>query len=147
MASRRQNKAEEREILSSWKEISQYLGIAVRTAQRWESDLGLPVHRPEKFDKTYVIAFKDEIDAWLQQKTRTKSRKRLPRGVILLAAFTAGAALTMATLLLVLTGSPPQEISSFKVEKTHLVAYGKRGNRLWRKDLGPALDSAEYMST
>ncbi len=35
----------ERKILSSWKEIANYLKIRVRTAQRWEEKLGLPFHR------------------------------------------------------------------------------------------------------
>jgi excisionase family DNA binding protein len=31
--------------LSSWKEIAHYLGINVRTAQKWERERGLPVRR------------------------------------------------------------------------------------------------------
>jgi DNA-binding transcriptional regulator YiaG len=33
-------------VLSSWKDIAQYLGKGVRTVQRWERHLGLPVRRP-----------------------------------------------------------------------------------------------------
>jgi hypothetical protein len=29
--------------LTSWKEIGQYLGKGVRTVQRWEQQMGLPV--------------------------------------------------------------------------------------------------------
>jgi hypothetical protein len=53
-------------ILNSWKEISQYLGRGVRTAQRWERDLGLPVHRPRGRNRSAVIALVDEVDAWLR---------------------------------------------------------------------------------
>lgn len=31
--------------LTSWKEIADYLGVAERTAQKWESERGLPVRR------------------------------------------------------------------------------------------------------
>jgi hypothetical protein len=31
--------------LTTWKEIASYLGVGVRTAQEYESQLGLPVHR------------------------------------------------------------------------------------------------------
>ena len=31
-------------VFSSWKEIAAYLGKGVRTVQRWEAVLGLPVH-------------------------------------------------------------------------------------------------------
>ena len=38
-------------ILNSWKEIANYLGRGVRTVQRWERDLRLPVHRPKGKDR------------------------------------------------------------------------------------------------
>jgi transposase len=54
-------------ILNSWKEIANYLGRGVRTVQRWERDLGLPVHRPKGKDRSAVLAFPEELDQWLQQ--------------------------------------------------------------------------------
>ncbi len=52
-------------VLNSWKEIAAYLCRGVRTAQRWEHDLGLPVHRPRGKDRSAVIALPSEIDSWL----------------------------------------------------------------------------------
>ena len=52
-------------ILNSWKEIAAYLGRGVRTAQRWERDLALPVRRPRGKDRSAVFAVPTEIDAWL----------------------------------------------------------------------------------
>ena len=46
-------------------DIASYLGLAVRTTQRWEHDFGLPVHRPTERERTAVFAFPEEIDAWL----------------------------------------------------------------------------------
>jgi hypothetical protein len=54
-------------ILNSWKEIANYLGRGVRTVQRWERDSGLPVHRPKGKDRSAVLAFPEELNAWLQQ--------------------------------------------------------------------------------
>src|SRR5215475_5271791 len=51
--------------LSSWKEISAYLGRGVRTVQRWEQELGLPIHRVSDGPRSPVHAFPPEIDAWL----------------------------------------------------------------------------------
>jgi len=34
------------EILSGWKEIACHLGRGVRTVQRYERELGLPIRRP-----------------------------------------------------------------------------------------------------
>ena len=54
------------QILNGWKEIALHLGRGVRTVQRYEVSLGLPVRRPSGHDRSSVIAFVDEIDAWLQ---------------------------------------------------------------------------------
>jgi hypothetical protein len=55
------------QVLHSWKEIASYLGRGVRTLQRYESNLGLPVHRPLGKARSSVLAFKDEIDRWLKE--------------------------------------------------------------------------------
>lgn len=54
------------EVLNSWKEIAAYLGRGVRTVQRWEHDLGLPVRRPRGRDRSAVIALKPDLDKWLR---------------------------------------------------------------------------------
>jgi hypothetical protein len=51
------------QVLTSWKEIACYLGKGVRTVQRWEAELGLPVRRPRN-DRHIVLAFPAELDAW-----------------------------------------------------------------------------------
>jgi hypothetical protein len=53
-------------ILNSWKEIASYLGRGVRTIQRYEQKLGLPVHRPAGRDRSAVLAFADELERWLR---------------------------------------------------------------------------------
>lgn len=53
-------------VLNSWKEISAYVGRSVRTVQRWEAELGLPIRRPRGRSRSPVIAMSDEIDAWLR---------------------------------------------------------------------------------
>src|SRR5512147_504460 len=54
-------------VLHSWKEIASYVGSGVRTVQRWEHDFGLPVRRLAERARTAVMAFPEEIDAWLHQ--------------------------------------------------------------------------------
>jgi hypothetical protein len=39
------SRVESPKVLNSWKEIANYLARAVRTAQRWECNSKLPVHR------------------------------------------------------------------------------------------------------
>jgi tetratricopeptide (TPR) repeat protein/TolB-like protein len=58
----------EREVLQSWKEISAYLRRDIRTCCRWEAKLGLPIHRLNGSPKARVMAYKDELDRWLDMK-------------------------------------------------------------------------------
>lgn len=51
--------------LNSWKEIAQYLDRGVRTIQRWEHGLGLPVHRIGKGKRSPVFATAPELNLWL----------------------------------------------------------------------------------
>jgi|SRR5437868_1398082 len=58
---------EKRLVLNSWKEIADYMGRGVRTVQRYERDLRLPVHRPAGKSRSAVIAFADEIEQWMRK--------------------------------------------------------------------------------
>src|SRR5215469_14310550 len=60
-------------LLRSWKEISVYMALGVRTVQRYEARLGLPVHRPPTGNRCAVWAFADEIDAWLKSPASVRS--------------------------------------------------------------------------
>ncbi len=56
-------------VLSSWKEIASHLGKGVRTVQRWERELGLPVHRPVAKQRGIVLAFPEELHQWVEAHT------------------------------------------------------------------------------
>jgi hypothetical protein len=60
-----------RVILSSWKEIAKHLGKGVRTVQRWERELDMPIYRPLPERKQIIFAYSDELDRWIQQQTAT----------------------------------------------------------------------------
>jgi outer membrane protein assembly factor BamB len=62
---------EDRE-LQGWKEIANYLGKAVRTAQRWEQDLGLPVRRIQGPTGELVTAKTSELDEWLAHQAASR---------------------------------------------------------------------------
>jgi len=59
---------EGRPRLESWKEISSYLQRSVKTCQRWEVELGLPIHRLDGTPSARVFADPDELDAWIAEK-------------------------------------------------------------------------------
>jgi hypothetical protein len=52
--------------LSGWKEIATHLRRSVRAAQRWEQELGLPVHRIKTAQGQMVFADRQELDAWMR---------------------------------------------------------------------------------
>ncbi len=54
--------------LTCWKEIADYLDKGVRTVQRWERDMGLPVRRVNG-TKGRVFAMCHELEVWLQSST------------------------------------------------------------------------------
>ena len=67
--------------LNSWKEIASYLGRGVRTVQRWEHELQLPVHRIGKGRRAPVYAVASELKFWMMTSTRTTAigdREKMP---------------------------------------------------------------------
>jgi len=52
------------DTLNGWKEIAGYLGKSVRSVQRWERDLELPVHRIVTPRGQIVYGHRHEIDQW-----------------------------------------------------------------------------------
>lgn len=58
-------KGELPKFLAGWKEIANYLDKGVRTVQRYEREMGLPVRRPAGKSRAAVVATKAELDAWI----------------------------------------------------------------------------------
>ncbi len=55
-----------RTVLQGWKEIAAELDRSVRTVQRWERTLNLPVHKLGKGRVCPVFAFRNEVQLWLR---------------------------------------------------------------------------------
>ncbi len=62
--------------LDSWKEIAVYLDRGVRTANRWEQEEDLPVHRHLHNKRETVYAYRSEIDTWLANRSRVLGNDR-----------------------------------------------------------------------
>ena len=54
--------------LESWGEIALYLRREIRTVQRWEKTLGLPIHRLPVGKGSSVYAYPSELDKWYHQR-------------------------------------------------------------------------------
>jgi predicted DNA-binding transcriptional regulator AlpA len=67
-----------KQYLNSWKEVAHYVGRSERTIQRWEKNLGLPIHRPAGKLRSSVIAVTDEIDEWIKKTPAARSPEAPP---------------------------------------------------------------------
>ena len=64
--------------LDSWKEIANFLKKDPRTAQRWERERGLPVHRYPGDKSGGVFAYKSEIKAWWLTDLGSQTQSETP---------------------------------------------------------------------
>jgi len=96
----KEHKAKERELLNSWKEIAAYLKREIRTCQRWEKELHLPVYRMDDSIRAKVFAYKDEISDWL--KKRVKDNGIGKKSFFERKGYTAGIILGLSAVLVVL---------------------------------------------
>lgn len=55
--------------LTGWKDVAAYLGRSVRTVQRWERELGLPVRRVRTQAGEVIYARRGELDGWLASRS------------------------------------------------------------------------------
>lgn len=82
--------------LNSWKEIAAYFNRDVRTVQRWESELGLPVHRRPHTRRGIVYAYQPELETWWKKgkqgldEANPKWTRKLVAGVVIAAILLAG---------------------------------------------------------
>jgi hypothetical protein len=142
--------------LASWKGIANYLGKGVRTVQRWEQELGLPVHRLPGKKKDIVYAFPDEIDDWLrtnsvrvQQQARAGQNDNQDKSARNWRAWlvVAGA---LAALALAAAGGwyrwahAAGRPASFELKGNRLVVYDQSRRRLWTHEFDAPLNEAYY---
>lgn len=122
-----------RRQLSSWKEIAKHLGVTERTAQNWERDHGLPVHRLPG-EKGRVLAWEDELDQWrasVLDKASWRVSLRFWR-------IPGAAALAMAAALIAASlygwrntrNGPP---ARFALDVRTLIVMDDKGRAIWSK--------------
>jgi TolB-like protein/Flp pilus assembly protein TadD len=84
--------------LESWKQIAAYLGKDIRTAQLWEKNEGLPIHRQTHTARANVFAYDAELDAWVRARHEPPlaRRRRWPWGVAVAVVASAGLLVVVA---------------------------------------------------
>jgi hypothetical protein len=133
-------------LLSSWKEISNYLDCNLRTAMRWEKKYGLPVKRIGG-EKSRVHAFDNEIDRWLEEsgrratvaKDRVRHKNRM--WLVLIAVTVLVILVTAIWYISWARGSP----TDFRIEASVLIVLDNSNRELWRFDTQvPKLTDDEF---
>jgi len=129
-------------ILTSWKEIAAYLDRDVRTCVRWEQRYGLPIHRLERDSKAKVFAYKDQIDAWLAErsaggKARSDGRglaSSLLRPLPILLALAGLAAAAYMLFFRAPSAASPSVPADFHIRGSELVIVDAQDRQLWTVD-------------
>ncbi|MEK7408156.1 MAG: hypothetical protein AAB225_24050 [Acidobacteriota bacterium] len=132
--------------LTSWKDIADYLGVNVRTAQKWETQKGLPVHRSTG-EKARVWALPAELDNW---KKVAAANPRCWNSLRFLRCYAMAASLIAAGALSIIAGDywvhhrrgPP---ALFKAEYSTLTVMDTRGREVWRSSFEQPFSSMAYV--
>jgi hypothetical protein len=134
--------------LESWKEIAGYLNVTVRTAQRWR-DAGLPVRYLGSGPRARVVAYSNELDAWVRQG---KYQSASPVTAVWLVPRNRGGRLVLTGILAVLavvaafvvfyrpTSLLDRHPDHAVVEGHQLTVYDRQNHLCWRhqiSDLDP----------
>ncbi|MBE7545019.1 MAG: hypothetical protein M9913_11055 [Bryobacteraceae bacterium] len=126
-----------RASLTSWKQIAHHLSVSERTAQKWERERGLPVHRlPGPRGRVYAVPV--ELDAWLcgqGQELRPSGRPvpRWPR-----PAWTLVTGLcVLALFAVVVAGAVLRKVHqtgpvAWQIKGRDLIAIDAKERVLWR---------------
>ena len=164
--------AREEARLHGWKEIAVYLGRGVRTVQRWERDLGLPVHRLTTKGAEVVNALPSELDEWWERTNRARAPRAdaspavlppVPPPVRAVTRRDLGwAVLAIGVLLVGLVGLPdgwlrrmwpsPVRVSalnqpvSWRLDHQRLQISDAQGTPLWEHAFEYPIDEAVYRS-
>jgi hypothetical protein len=130
--------------LGSWKEIAQYLGVTVRTAQKWGAVRGLPVRRASG-QKGRVWATTEELDRWREQ---TLERPRFWASLSFLRWASVAASALLLIEVGVLAGLYAQQLlkgppSHMLHELNSLIVTDAQRRELWRRTFDDGLRAGE----
>lgn len=138
-----------RQKLETWGEIATYLGVEVRTAQRWEKRLGLPIVRLEGSQAVYC--YSDHLDAWRQSREQAP---RPPEPMVPAAPFTRFSTAQFAFIAVIVVGVAAVAWSSVHpkrgphpvnlvLEGNRLIATDRSGSPVWDYDFDSPTGAAD----
>jgi hypothetical protein len=120
--------------LTSWKEIAAFFHVTVRTAQNWEAERGLPVHRIPGV-RGRVYAEPQELLAWQSQTPPTPAVRETSVPHTQWRTWTLGVAVVAAAVMLLARQRLPlaAEPADYRVEGSSVIVLDRNGQELWRR--------------
>ena len=142
----------ERRLLTSWKDIARFIDRTVRTCQRWEKTMKLPVYRVNESNRARVYTYVDELDEWLKNRIKNNEIGKKPffekRGVVLATILVTFSAM-IALAAYVFFFSPKGKIDKSEFNPDHIVGNkniiyfcDKEGTQLWPLEIETGLNIA-----
>lgn len=160
------------DTLQGWKEIANHLGRSTRAVQRWERELGLPVHRIKTADGQTVYAQKAELDEWRKSRDLPKPTAEEVAEVVAAATAPGGTAepvadahqnpppspgwrtLALAAVLILVSGiwigqhlkapgPPVGPITKFEFVGRSMIALDAKSQVVWNHDFGRQVSRAD----
>lgn len=149
--------------LHGWKEIAAFFNRSPRAVQRWERELGLPVHRIRTAKGQTVYGLRAELEDWLRQQDAASlehgdppaaepvpervpepepvradgpSAPRVTRRMAWVPWAVAAAAILVAVVVGASALKPPPPINTLAIVGSTLVAVDFGGARVWSHEFG-----------
>lgn len=143
--------------LDGWKEISNYLGRDVRTCQRWEGDLELPVYRVKQDSiRSKVFSYTTEIDEWFSLTLKNHNGARKWNGTkkwivpVLLILFIVFVFFGLFSLVFNKKGHPVSFSDAgsnpvrWDIKGSQIVLYDIQDDILWTKSINNPTPQESY---
>lgn len=143
--------------LDGWKEISNYLGRDVRTCQRWEIELELPVYRVNQDSvRSKVFSYSSEIDDWFSLTLKNHNGARKWNGTkkwivpVLLILFIVFVFFGLFSLVFNKKGHPVSFSDAgsnpvrWDIKGSQIVLYDIQDDILWTKSINNPTPQESY---
>jgi hypothetical protein len=147
----------DRPQLSGWGQIALHLGVSIRTAQVYERERGLPVHRmPGPMGRVWALI--EELDAW-KQGTKTEVASNRPaalssdptklapgsnRRLFLGMVTTSAAMLTGIVYGVARMVHSPEQPANWRVRGNTLAVIDRDGHEVWHYTFPVEMNADRY---
>ncbi|MEJ2145538.1 MAG: hypothetical protein P8020_10420 [Acidobacteriota bacterium] len=130
-----------RKQLRTWKEIAAHFDVSVRTAQRWEKESGLPIHREAG---GRLLGYVDELDRWHEASIQRPAPETSRKPTALVLGSILGLLLISFLGWWFWNGGRELETAVLDKEGKTLLALDQSGRTLWSFGLPDYVTRARY---